>query len=68
MNDNYRQLKGRVRKLDELLTARGTSHVEFAQALSRVRRAMKQGDRTRDPPPALRALLEKAESLGRTLG
>lgn len=67
MNDNYREFKGRIRKLDELLAARGTSNVDFAQALSRVRRAAKQGDRTRDPSPELRALLDKAETLGRAL-
>lgn len=67
MNDNFRELKGRIRKLDELLVARGTGNVGFAQALSAVRRAVKHGDRTRDPSPALRVLLEKAESLGRML-
>jgi hypothetical protein len=67
MNDNYREFKGRIRKLDELLTSRGTNHLDFAQALSKVRRAAKQGDRTREPPPELRALLEKAEALGRTI-
>ncbi len=67
MNDNYKELKGRIRKLDELLVARGTGNVRFAQALSAVRRAEKHGKRTRDPSPELRALLEKAESLGRML-
>lgn len=65
MNDNYRELKGRIRKLDEILAARGTANVDFAQALSRLHRAAKQGDRTRDPSPELRALLDKAENLGR---
>jgi hypothetical protein len=67
VNDNFREFKGRIRKLDELLNTRGTSHLDFAQALSKVRRAAKQGDRTRDPSPELRALLEKAEALGRTI-
>jgi hypothetical protein len=62
MNDNFRDLKERIRKLDGLLAERGTGNVEFAQALSAVRRAVKHGDRTRDPSPALRALLDKAES------
>ena len=67
MNDNFRELKGRIRKLDELLVARGTGNVQFAQALSAVRRLAKHGDRTRDPSPQLRGLLEKAENLGRML-
>lgn len=67
MNDNYRELKERIRQLDALLAARGTGDLAFAQAVSAVRRAAKHGDRTRDPPPALRALLEKAESLGRAV-
>lgn len=67
MNDNFKELKGRIRKLDELLAARGTGDLAFAQAVSAVRRAEKHGDRTRDPSPALRALLEKAENLGRVM-
>lgn len=67
MNDNFKELKGRIRKLDELLAARGTGNLAFAQAVSAVRRAEKHGDRTRDPSPALRALLDKAETLGRLL-
>jgi hypothetical protein len=67
MNDNFRELKGRIRKLDELLAARGTGNVSFAQALSAVRRAVRHGNRTRDPSPELRTLLDKAETLGRML-
>jgi hypothetical protein len=67
MNDNFRELKARLRLLDELLVSRGAVDVEFAQAVSAVRRAAKHGDRTRDPSPALRALLERAESLGRLI-
>jgi len=67
MNDNFRELKARLRRLDELLASRGTVDVEFAQAVSAVRRAAKHGDRTRDPSPDLRALLERAESLGRLM-
>ncbi len=65
MNDNFRELKERIRQLDALLASHGTGDLAFAQAVSAVRRAAKHGDRTRDPAPALRALLEKAESLGR---
>jgi hypothetical protein len=67
MNDNFKELKSRIRKLDELLALRGTGDLAFAQAVSAVRRAEKHGDRTRDPSPELRGLLEKAESLGRVL-
>ena len=68
MNDNFREFKVRMRKLDELLVSRGLgSNIEFAQAVSRVRRAAKHGDRSRDPTPELRGLLEKAENIGRTL-
>lgn len=67
MNDNFRQLKARLRRLDELLASRGTVDLEFAQAVSAVRRAAKHGDRTRDPSPELRGLLERAENLGRLM-
>lgn len=67
MNDNFKELKTRIRKLDELLAARGTGNVSFAQAVSAVRRLARRGDRTRDPSPELRALLDKAETLGRLL-
>jgi hypothetical protein len=65
MNDNFRELKARLRRLDELLASRGMVDLEFAQAVSAVRRAAKHADRTRDPSPELRALLERAENLGR---
>ncbi len=65
MNDNFRELKVRLRRLDELLASRGTVDLELAQAVSAVRRAARHGDRTRDPSPELRALLERAENLGR---
>jgi hypothetical protein len=67
MNDNFRELKARLRRLDELLASRGTVDLEFAQAVSALRRAAKHGDRTRDPSPELRALLERAENLGRAV-
>ncbi len=65
MNDNFRELKERVRKLDALLADGGSQDLSFAQAVSALHRAVKHGDRTREPSPALRALLEKAETLGR---
>jgi hypothetical protein len=67
MNDNFRELKARLRRLDELLAAGGTVDLEFAQAVSAARRAAKHGDRTRDPSPELRGLLERAENLGRLM-
>lgn len=67
MNDDFRELKGRIRRLDDLLASSGAGNVLFAQALSAVRRAVKRGDRTREPSPELRVLLDKAETLGRTL-
>ena len=65
MNDNFGELKQRIRQLDALLAAHGMADLAFAQAVSAVHRAAKHGDRTRDPSRSLRALLEKAESLGR---
>jgi hypothetical protein len=64
MNDNFRELKARFRKLDALLGVRGTADLAFAQAVSALRRALKHGDRTRNPSRELQALLEKAERLG----
>ena len=63
MNDSYREFKTRLRKLDEVLVQQGHTKVEFAQALSRVHRAERRGDRSREPSDQLRALLERAEAL-----
>ena len=68
MNENFRDLKARIRRLDALLVSRGADNLPFAQAVSRVRRAVKRGDRTRDPSPQLWTLLETAEGLGRMIG
>lgn len=68
MNENFRDLKARIRRLDALLASRGAADLPFAQAVSRVRRAVKRGDRTRDPSPELQTLLETAEGLGRMIG
>ena len=67
MNDDFRDLKERTRRLDAVLLDGGLSHADFAQALSRLRRAMRRGDRTRAPTPALRAMLEQAELLARKI-
>jgi hypothetical protein len=65
LNDVYREFKARMRRLDEILGEQGRANVEFAQALSRVRRAERRGDRSREPSDELRALLERAEALAR---
>jgi hypothetical protein len=66
VNDDFREVKARVRKLDELLGRGGIMHADFAQAVSRVRRAVKRGDRSREPSAELRTLLERAEGLAPT--
>lgn len=63
MNDEFRDLKARIRRLDAILVERGLADADFAQALSKLRRAEKRGDRSRDPTTELRTLLERAEAL-----
>ncbi len=63
MNDAFREVKVRLRKLDELLDRGGLTHADFAQAVSLTRRALKRGDRSREPSSELRGLLERAEGL-----
>jgi hypothetical protein len=67
VNDQYKEFKGRLRKLDEILTDRGQGNADFAQAVSRVRRAERHGDRTRAPTNELVGLLERAETMARSL-
>ncbi len=66
MNDTFRDVKARIRKLEELLAHGGLARADFAQAVSRVRRAVNRGDRSREPSPELRMLLEQAEGLAPT--
>jgi hypothetical protein len=66
MNDSYREFKARLRQLDAVLVAQGLANVEFAQALSRVHRAERRADRSREPSDELQVLLERAEALART--
>lgn len=66
MNDVYRDFKARLRRLDEVLAGQGQTNVAFAQALSRVRRAERRGDRSREPTTELQTLLERAEGLARS--
>jgi hypothetical protein len=63
MNEEFREFKARVRKLDEILADRGLGNLAFAQALSRVHRAERRGDRSREPSAELRSLLDQAEGL-----
>ena len=66
MNDVFKELKERMRRLDEILLQQGgVVNVDFAQALSRLHRAARRGDRSREPSPELRTLLERAEGLVR---
>ena len=68
MNDDFKDLKERMRRLDALLERRGASEdVGFAQALSSLHRAARRGDRSRAPSPELVNLLERAEGRGRRL-
>lgn len=67
MNDTFRDVKVRLRKLDELLDRGGLTNIDFAQAVSRTRRALKRGDRSREPSSELRTLLERAEGLASTV-
>jgi hypothetical protein len=67
MNDEFREFKERLRRLDAILVERGLSDADFAQALSRVRRATRRGDRSRAPSPELRTMLEQAEGMARRI-
>jgi hypothetical protein len=68
MNDAFRDLKERMRRLDAILARRGaTEDVDFAQAISSLRRAARRGDRSREPTRELMTLLERAEAFGRRL-
>ena len=67
MNQDFREFKERLRRLEVMLGQGGLSDIDFAQALSKVRRATRHGDRTREPSPELRSMLEHAEDLARRL-
>jgi hypothetical protein len=67
MNETFREFKGRLRKLDEVLQHRGLQSMEFAQAVSRVQRVVRKSDRSREPTAELQTLLERAEILGKAL-
>jgi hypothetical protein len=66
MNDQFRSLKERMRRLDAILARQGANEdVGFAQALSSLHRAARRGDRSRAPSAELVSLLERAEGFGR---
>jgi hypothetical protein len=68
MNDNFGELKARVRRLTELLASdggRALENLELARAVSQAQRILRDGDRTREPSAAARAAVEKAEGLAR---
>ena len=68
MNRTFKDLKERMRRLDALLERHGaTGDLGFAQALSRLHRAVRREDRTREPSAELLSLLTRAEALGRGL-
>jgi hypothetical protein len=70
MNENFGELKARVRRLNEMLTSdsgRILGNLDFARAVSQAHRLLRDGDRTREPSSVLRAAVEKAETLGRTV-
>ena len=68
MNDGFRDLKARVRRLDEVLGGGAGANVDLAQALSQARRALRRGDRSREPSAELEALVQRAEALVRRAG
>jgi len=65
LNDTFRELKERTRRVEEVMVHRGPSDVALAQAVSALRRAVRHGDRSREPSLELRSLLERAEALAR---
>ncbi len=66
MNDQFKELKERMRRLDALLARQGANEdVGFAQALSSLHRAARRGDRSRAPTAELVLLLDRAEAYER---
>jgi hypothetical protein len=67
MNDTFKEVKDRLRQLDAVLARGGNSNVDFAQAVSKVRRLVKKGDRSRNPSIEIRSGLDRAEAIGRAM-
>jgi hypothetical protein len=68
MNENFGELKARLRKLGGILAAdsgRILGNLDLARAVSQANRLLRDGDRTREPSPLARAAVEKAEILAR---
>jgi hypothetical protein len=67
MNEDFGEMKARLRRLETLLraeTGRILANLELARAVSQAQRLARDGDRSRQPSPALRAAVERAEALG----
>jgi hypothetical protein len=70
MNENFGHLKARLKKLDGMLvgeTGRILANLDLARAVSQAHRLLRDSHRTREPSPAARAAVEKAEILSRTV-
>ncbi len=71
MNDGIGELKTRLRKMRAMLSEEGgvriLDNIDFAQAVSRADRLMRAADRSRDPTTELRASVDRAEMLGRSI-
>jgi len=70
MNESFGAVKARVRALDAQLSSEQgglLGNLEFARALSKARRLLRDGDRTREPTADLLSAVERAESLGRSV-
>lgn len=53
---------------DEVLPAGAAAKVEFAQAVNQAHRALRRGDRSREPKAELEALGQRAEALAPRTG
>lgn len=70
MNESFGGVKARVRALvAQLSSEKGAllGNLEFARALSKARRLLRDGDRSREPSADLLSAVERAESLGRSV-
>lgn len=71
MNDSFGELKARYRNLSTLISkeagTRILDHLDFARAMSDVHRLLRKADRTRAPNAQLRASMERAEALGKSV-
>jgi len=64
VNDDFAELKLRLRKAEDLLQqGGGVEQVALAQAISRTRRLVRDADRSRAPTPQLRDAISAVEAL-----